>query len=189
MKTKAIKAVGAFTVLTYVADVLFRPALAAKKARRAADARGKPLLNVGVGTPRSSVRALLFGPTLWGDVNLDIAAVEACSVPAETEDGARVCQGDAHVLPYEDKEFGALIASHVLEHLEDPIGALKEWDRVADELFIIVPLWWTPHALLHPGHKWIFFGSAKKGMRGRKLWWSKKSLLSEPIPVDVITED
>ncbi len=115
---KFLKLAAAFTTGTYAADVLVRPALVARKARAAADARGKPLLNVGAGTPRSSVRAWLLGPTLWGDVNLDIAADGACRVPVSPEDSDRVCQGDGHLLPYADKEFGALIASHVLEHMD-----------------------------------------------------------------------
>ena len=62
-----------FVVLTvgaYIGDVLIRPAFVARDARAAADARGKPLLNLGAGTPRSSLRVMLLGPTLWGDVNL-----------------------------------------------------------------------------------------------------------------------
>lgn len=33
-------------------------------------------------------------------------------------------------LPFKDKEFDTLIARHILEHVVDPISALKEWIRI-----------------------------------------------------------
>jgi ubiquinone/menaquinone biosynthesis C-methylase UbiE len=136
-----------YMIGTYVADVLLRPADAARRARAAADARGKPLLNVGAGTPGSSLRVALVGPTQWGDVNVDIAGSGACT-------RENVCYADAHALPFADKQFGAVIASHVLEHVDDPARALSELRRVADEVFVICPRWWAPHTWLHPGHRW-----------------------------------
>jgi SAM-dependent methyltransferase len=48
--------------------------------------------------------------------------------------GAEVRQrliGEARRLPeVKDDTYDALLASHVLEHLADPLGALKEWQRV-----------------------------------------------------------
>lgn len=174
-----------YTAGAYTLDVVVRPAVVARRARAAADRRGKPLINVGAGTARSSLRTLLLGPTLWGDVNVDLAAhpEEACLVPATVESSwgssprgvltrarnARVCRADALALPYADKEFGALLASHVLEHLDDPLAALAEWERVADEVFVVVPKWWDPAAILHPGHRWLFLGSQRRGMRGIRL--------------------
>lgn len=131
----------AWAGITYVADVLVRPAQVAKEARAAAG--GKPLLNVGAGTSGSSVRAAVFGPTDWGDVNCDLngpcGAIGFC---------------DAHSLPYADKTFGALIASHVVEHVTDPVRVLREFNRVADRVFVICPRWWAAHTWLHPGHRW-----------------------------------
>jgi SAM-dependent methyltransferase len=131
----------AWAGLTYVADVLITPAQVARAARRAA--RGKPLLNVGAGTDSSSLRAFLLGPTLWGDVNCDIAG--PCG---------RVGYCDAHALPYADKAFGAAIASHVIEHVDRPDIVLRELHRVADRVFVITPKWWAAHTWLHPGHLW-----------------------------------
>lgn len=136
-----------YTAGTYLYDVVMRPADAARKARAAADARGKPLLNVGAGTPGSSLRVALLGPTRWGDVNVDIAGSGLC-----VRDN--VCYADAHDLPFTDKQFGAVIASHVLEHVQDPRRVMAELRRVADEVFVICPRWWAPHTWLHPGHRW-----------------------------------
>jgi ubiquinone/menaquinone biosynthesis C-methylase UbiE len=145
---------GVWGIGAYVVDVIIRPHLVARRARAAAAKRGKPLLNVGAGTRRSSVRAILLGPTLWGDTNVDIAARKgkACTQ-------ATVCYGDAHRLPFADKEFGALIASHVLEHVKDPEAAMAEFHRVADQVFVITPRWWAPHTWLHPGHRWYVTSS------------------------------
>ena len=141
-----------YTAATYVADVLVRPEQIAKKARRAADRKKKPLLNIGAGTPGSSVRSFIIGPTLWGDVNLDIAA------PKRTRHGPdRVSYGDAcNLRGWKRGQFGACIASHVIEHVDDPEKAMRELHRVTDgPLFVIVPKWWAPHTWVHPGHQWF----------------------------------
>ena len=139
------------TVGAYVLDVLVRPALVAREAQTFARAMRKPVLNVGAGTPGSSLRTVLLGPTQWGDVNCDIAAPRAqpCAPHA-------VCYCDGAKLPYPNKFFGAVVASHVLEHMKDPSVALAEWHRVADRVYVIVPKWWAPHTWLHPGHRWYF---------------------------------
>ena len=136
-----------FGLGAYVVDVLIKPAEVAKAARQAARRRGKPLLNVGAGTAATSVRAALFGETLWGDVNCDLAGSGICGP-------GRVCHCDACALPFPDKHFGAAIASHVLEHVEKPYQALAELHRVAEEVYVITPPWWAPHTWLHPGHRW-----------------------------------
>jgi SAM-dependent methyltransferase len=49
-----------------------------------------------------------------------------------------VAPGDA--LPFEDDSFDFVLASHVIEHFWDPIGALQEWRRVASRyVFLVVP--------------------------------------------------
>jgi ubiquinone/menaquinone biosynthesis C-methylase UbiE len=138
-----------FVGASYAYDVIVRPHFAAKAAREEADKRGKPLLNVGCGTPTSSLRALLLGPQLEGDVNIDISA------PKENACGPdSVCYGDAHNIRFPDKHFGAALCTHVLEHLDHPEVALSELHRVADVVIVVVPKWWCPHTWFHPGHKW-----------------------------------
>lgn len=145
------KALAGFTASAYVKDVVVRPQRIAQLARAYAVRVRKPLLNIGAGTPNSSLRVVLFGPTLWGDVNIDIAA------PRNVRHGPNeVSWGDAHDLSeWPDQYFGAVIASHVLEHLERPDIALREWHRVAEKVFTVVPPWWAPHTWTHPGHLWF----------------------------------
>lgn len=147
--TTWLKILLGYAAVAYIADVVIRPAAVARMARMAARCRKKPLLNVGCGTAGSSLRVALLGPTRWGDVNCDVAAKNACDASSKT------CHCDIHNLPYGDKQFGAVIASHVLEHVDDPCRALAELRRVADEVFVIVPAWWAPHTWLHPGHQWF----------------------------------
>ena len=142
--------IAGYSLGTYLADVVVRPELVARKARASADRRGKPLLNVGAGTPGSSVRVAVLGPTAWGDVNTDLAARGFW----QPGDGQQVRHGDVCCLPFGHKQFGAVVASHVLEHVPNPERALRELHRVADEVYVICPRWWAPHTWLHPGHYW-----------------------------------
>lgn len=154
-------ALSVFNSLAYFADVPLRRAAAARDARRMANAVGKPLLNVGAGTPGSA----LFGATLYGDVNVDLAGRR--DVPHGTP--GVVTYADAEHLPFRAGQFGAVLASHILEHLPNPDRALREWLRVVGgdsrRLFIVTPSWWAPHTWLHPGHLW-YFEDGVGGLRG-----------------------
>ena len=45
-----------------------------------------------------------------------------------------------HELPLADKSVDFVLASHVIEHIPDPIAALEEWNRVARRyLFLVIP--------------------------------------------------
>jgi len=156
----------------YHRDVIVRPEAMAKLARAYCERVGKPLLNVGAGMPSSSLRALVFGPQLYGDVNIDLAA------PRDVAHGRdRVSYGDARQLLWPDKSFGAVFASHVLEHLDRPDLAIEEWKRVADRVFIVSPSWWAPHTYAHPGHKWFLTNA---GTAAYPLWTSQLRIL--PLP-------
>jgi len=138
-----------YSAATYIIDGVLRPASVAAQARLAAQARGKPLLNVGAGTAGASMRVRLLGPTDWGDSNCDLDIDNRSPVRSTP-----IVHCDLHGLPYHDKEFGAVVATHVLEHVDDPQKALAELHRVADEVFIVVPRWWAVHTWVHPGHQW-----------------------------------
>ena len=166
-----LAALGAWIVGGYAYDVLWRSRQAERAARAYCDEVGKPLLVVGSGTAASSMRAAIFGPQLSGDVNLDLAGRGACPTPAELYARAPVtaatwgpspCAGDATDLSmYPDGTFGAVLATHVLEHLPDPKAALGEWVRVADRAYVVTPRWWAFHTWAHPGHRW-FLGDAAR---------------------------
>lgn len=141
----------AYGVVAYTYDVFLRPQTVAQHARTAATARGKPLLNVGAGTRRSSARVLVFGDTAWGDINVDISGTG----PPEFGRPDHVFYADAHDLPFADKQFGAVIASHVIEQCRDPERVLAELHRVADEVHVICTRWWDILAWLHPGQRWL----------------------------------
>lgn len=167
---KVASKVGLYTGYAYYRDVIDRPAKVAAQAREYCNAVGKPLLNVGAGTSRSSVRAAVLGPTLWGDVNIDLAAPDGPPGPN------RVTYGDGTRVPYPDKYFGAVIASHVLEHIDRPDLAVAEWRRVADKMFVIVPVWWAPHTWLHPGHRWFIDGE-----HAWPIWQHRRHLYLLPL--------
>ena len=152
----------AYALGAYVLDVPIRRHLAARRARTYARARGKPLLNVGAGTPGTS----WAGASFYGDVNVDLFG------DRELPHGAPgvITYADAQDLrEFGTGAFGAVLASHVLEHLPDPELALSEWLRVAGydprALFIVTPSWWAPHTLLHPGHL-SYFSDGAGGTRG-----------------------
>lgn len=140
---------GLYGAGAYVLDVMERPDRAFQQARVAADRRARPLLNIGAGTPGSSLRSAIEARPLPGDVNLDISG----SGPH----GPRtVSYGDVQDLSdWPDGHFGAAVASHVLEHVEDPMAAAAELRRVTDgPVYVLSPRSWAPHTWLHPGHRY-----------------------------------
>jgi SAM-dependent methyltransferase len=156
----------AFLGATYLIDVPIRRQIAANQARAYANQRGLPLLNIGAGTKGTAI----FGSTLYGDVNCDLAGRKDCphGTPGE------VTYADAQNLKdFRDGEFGAVLASHILEHLPDPRRALQEWIRVSggnvEALFIITPSWWAPHTWGHPGHLWYATDNAGGTKGGRMI--------------------
>lgn len=143
-----------FSGITYALDVLIEPEAQAYHAKEEAKKTGKPVLNIGAGLPGTSLRAFLLGPTLWGDVNLDIGSNINLPKRISEIDPNVVYYGDIQSIPFPNKFFGAVLASHVVEHVSNPQQAIEECKRVADKTFIITPKWWCPHTWLHPGHKW-----------------------------------
>ena len=102
----------------------------------------KPVLNAGCGS---------LPP--YGDVNLDVVPR---SVP-------NFVLGNIQGMPFEDKQFASCVASHVLEHTNNPQRALKECERVADRVWVIGTPLWDSGTWLTPTHKWIIIkGSEPK---------------------------
>ncbi len=98
---------------------------------------GVRLLDLGCGTG-SNLRA--FDEAGFRAVGLTISVVEARSAK---EGDLAVVVGDAALrLPFVDGAFDVLVASHVLEHLVDPWGCLREVRRVlspSGKLYVALP--------------------------------------------------
>src|SRR5438552_19142237 len=47
--------------------------------------------------------------------------------------------GDGHNLPFKDKAFDYVIASHIIEHMDDPVRFCSELMRVSKRGFIASP--------------------------------------------------
>jgi SAM-dependent methyltransferase len=119
-----------------------------------ARAGGKPLLVVGGPWGRKSARHWFNKPAHGGgDVCLDIErrAIEGhpCAVLASV----------THV-PFRDGTFGAVFASHLLEHLPtvgDARQALKELHRVAGAVYVVCPSRQSIAAWVIPEHHlWVW---------------------------------
>lgn len=115
--------------------------------------RGALVLDLGCGTGRHSFEALKRGARVVA-VDLDpaplrevvgmIAAMHvAGEVPPDAGPGC-IC-GDALRLPFADESFDVVVASEVLEHIDDDAAALREIARVlkpGGRAAVTVPRWW-----------------------------------------------
>ena len=108
------------------------------------------LLDAGCGTGRHLIEYGVLGPS--EGVDPFPAAVAACH-----ERGlGQVVQGEIEELPYDDARFGLVLATDVLEHLDDDAAALAELRRVTrpgGALLVTVPalmwLWSKEDVSLH----------------------------------------
>jgi uncharacterized protein YbaR (Trm112 family) len=62
--------------------------------------------------------------------------------------------GDGHNLPFKDKAFDYVIASHIIEHMDDPARFCSELMRVAKRGFIASPTELAEHMFYWSFHKW-----------------------------------
>jgi glycosyltransferase involved in cell wall biosynthesis len=67
--------------------------------------------------------------------------------------GENVTVCDCHHLPYEDKEFGFVWMSEVLEHLDNPAQAVAEAKRVGEHGVILFSTPLNPFFKMDPSHK------------------------------------
>src|SRR4030042_6716100 len=86
----------------------------------------------------------------WGDVCVDINPTGTC-IYADAEDLSQ----------FADKTFSVALISHVLEHVEHPEVALAEAQRIADNVVVVLPSPFDVAALIHPCHRWVFWGNNK----------------------------
>ena len=114
----------------------------------------KPLLIAGGPYGAQLIRRLFKMPAHGnGDVCLDIDrnAVKGHPNP--------VVASVTHI-PFPDKTFGAVFASHLLEHLPTTVEAkqaITELARTAEAVFIVSPSRQSISGWLHPGHHlWVW---------------------------------
>jgi ubiquinone/menaquinone biosynthesis C-methylase UbiE len=115
--------------------------------RRTTPARTARMLEIGCS---GGVLLRDLGAAGYRDLHgIDIS--EAAIAAARRRGFTRVSQMDATRLTFDDGSFDLVIASDVLEHIEDDISALKEWRRVLSsrgKLIVFVPAFqalWSSH--------------------------------------------
>jgi len=115
---------------------------------------GKPLLVAGGPWSNRGIRRWLNMPAHSdGDVCLDIERRAFEGHPYGVI-------ADVAQIPFSDKAFGAVFASHLLEHLPSIYyanRALDELNRVAETVFLVYPSRQSIGAWLHRGHHlWVW---------------------------------
>ncbi len=94
---------------------------------------GKRLLDVGcgVGTAEQQIGLLRVPQLSLVGVDRDLPSVaQAADLIAERNLQARVVAGDALALPFADRVFDGVFCVAVLQHLDDPASAVREFARV-----------------------------------------------------------
>jgi SAM-dependent methyltransferase len=90
-------------------------------------ASGQRLLDVGAGPGTITADLVeLVGEVVALEVSEDAAALTRSGAP-----GVDVRVGDVHALPFAEGEFDVVHAHQVLQHVADPVQALREMARVA----------------------------------------------------------
>ncbi len=104
--------------------------------RRTAES-GPPALDIGCGTTRAEPGAI--------------------GVDWSEESGAEViCDLDRYPWPLPDNAFGRVHMSHIIEHVEDPMRAMKEVHRVARggaSVFVTTPHFSSHNSYTDPTHR------------------------------------
>jgi len=98
------------------------------------------------------------GDTSFSTLGIDID--KGALAYAEKRLGLNVKYGTLESLKFDDNSFNCILASHVIEHLIDPISTLQEIHRILNPggLFIaMVPCVSHIKAIMH-GAKWKYYG-------------------------------
>lgn len=129
---------------------------------------GDKVLEVGPGGnphPRSDI-LLDLDPTLFGSTE-EAEWQRGKAEPLQTD--KRVVYYDGKKFPFKDNEFDYVIASHVLEHVDDVSGFLSELFRVGSKGYIEYPTVYYDFIYDIPVH----YNFLKKN--GDTIFWMKKS--------------
>lgn len=66
----------------------------------------------------------------------------------------RLVRGDALHMPFRDRAFDYVVASHIAEHVDDPEQFCRELKRVAPMGYIETPGWLGDIIMREPFHRW-----------------------------------
>lgn len=87
--------------------------------------------------------------------------------PRDVPRGVRYVQASVERLPFSDGEFSSCFCSHVVEHVADPVAAVRELRRVSrTPPRICYPRPWRIATWLVPGHRWLMV-EGRNGFRFR----------------------
>lgn len=64
---------------------------------------------------------------------------------------------DVMHMPFKDKVFDSVFASHIIEHMSDPGAFISECSRVGQSVELRFPHWAFAGAYFDPSHKWVWF--------------------------------
>ncbi|OGD55543.1 hypothetical protein A3K81_05030 [Candidatus Bathyarchaeota archaeon RBG_13_60_20] len=80
------------------------------------------------------------GSKPWGNINLDL--FQGASIHHRFEynpkDIERFVNSDGSRLPFRDKSIDVIVSRHCLEHIPEPLKAVKDWERVAKKAVVIM---------------------------------------------------
>ncbi len=92
---------------------------------------GQSLLDIGCGPGTITADlARLVAPGLTVGLDASQEIIEQARASATTARNLSFQVGDAYSLPFADGSFDVVHAHQVLQHLTDPVAALREWRRV-----------------------------------------------------------
>jgi ubiquinone/menaquinone biosynthesis C-methylase UbiE len=138
-------------------------------------------------TTIKSINNILNKNSNWRilDIGCGYTANNFATVVADSQDLSKFykhkefIQIDKETLPFKDKEFDFVIASHVIEHVKDFEFFLKELSRIASKGYIELPSRMSDNLVFEnkTDHLWWFkFDDIEK-----KLIVSKKNQLIDPF--------
>ena len=116
------------------------------------------------GLPRPWIADIGSGGDPWPDANILVDKYPGLTVHRRTNlqtDGKLFVQGDICALPFRDHSLDFVIASHVIEHLDDPLVGLAELQRVSSKGVAWVPsvMGEVAARVVYPrnisGHRWV----------------------------------